>query len=62
MEGKEHMVDWLALGATHRKLSLQRRVTRIKFLFWWTPTNVQQHLIGQSRTKKCPLCKDKDRR
>ena len=54
------MVDWSALGALHRRLSLRRRVTWIKFLFRWTPMNVRQHLIGQSGTKKFLLCKNED--
>ena len=33
LEGKEHKVDWTALGALHRRLSWRHRVTRIKFLF-----------------------------
>ena len=60
LEGKEHKVDWTALGALHRRILLRHRVARIKFLFRWAPTNVQQYLNGKSGTKRFPLCNDEN--
>ena len=60
LEGKEHKVDWTALGALHRRILLRRRVARIKFLFQWAPTNVQQYLNGKSGTKRFPLCNNEN--
>lgn len=52
----KELVDWEMLGRHHRRLSWQRRATRLKMIFRWAPTNARNFIVGTSETPMCPLC------
>lgn len=58
LNGVDHLVDWRAIAAMHRRLSVWSRVTRLKLLCRWAPTRARLHLVGMSDTNMCPLCSD----
>ena len=53
----QHLVDWESVGWLHCHFSLQRRTTRLKFIFHWAPTNARKVETNQGTDPRCPLCR-----
>lgn len=55
-------IDWDEQDRQMQAISIQQRVTLIKYIHGWLATQKRRYREGGSSTEHCPLCKQEENR